>query len=90
MPGIDSRSAGIEKGQVENRAEIRRRLDAQKQVARRSPRGRRRASTATERTSSNPRNHVAWRLANCRVRAWTRSIVWLRDASPASMAMTSR
>ncbi len=89
MPGIDSRSAGIEKGQVERRPKL----------AAASMRGSTSEATAsassstpmaTERTSSNPRNQVAWRLANCRVRAWTRSIVSPSDPSPASMAITSR
>ena len=68
MPGIDSRSAGIEKGQVENRRRFAApSINGNKTAATAS--GSSSGPTATERTSSNPRNQVAWRLANCRVRA---------------------
>ncbi len=37
-----------------------------------------------------PRNHVCWRLANWRVRAWTRVTVCARDDPPESRSITSR
>ncbi len=46
--------------------------------------------TGNPSTSSRPRNQVPWRLANCRDRTWTRSIVSASVPWPASMAMTSR
>ena len=56
----------------------------------RLPRGYRLGLTGTECTSCNPRNQVPCRLANCRVRPWICSMVAFSDASPASIAITSR